>query len=444
MKKPITIVLATTMILFVVITSWDLINSRSGPTLQSANFLHTLPPAIFPSSTTLAPKQCPTKTATGCNHGDETLPTYTTPVEAGKSLSNNNCEGEGVPYKLGHLPMDEADFSIVLPYGMMIGGHVTPIDHQYFSPRDYNSPVDSYPVYAMADSTIVAIQQRTNTQHPATEYNIRFAVTCTFLYYYDLVTSLAPDIQQIFDDANKTNSHTPLVIKVKEGQLIGHIGGRTLDFAVYDTTKTLPGFVVPQHYGERWKIYVADPLNYYTDSLKQIILSRYVRTVEPLSGKIDYDIDGKLIGNWFLEGSSGYGDGSMGEDYFKGHLAFAPDNIDPTRFIISIGSLYKQVQDDSQMQHMIANGPPPPNEVGMESGLVKYDLVSWRYMKPDGSLWDNKSLATGLVSDTKGTQHFGCVLVQMLSPRKIKFEVFQGRNANQVKAFDSRAVIYER
>ncbi len=440
MKKPITIVLAITIILLVASASWSLMSSMPLSTPQSANFLHTLPSSVSPEAT----QQCPTKTAIGCDHDGGTPSTDSDPVKAGKLLSGNNCEGEGVPYKLGHSPMDAADFSIVLPYGIMVGGHVTPIDHQYFSPRDYNSPVDSYPVYAMADSTIVSIQQRTNLLHPATEYNIRFAVTCTFLYYYDLVTSLAPDIQQAYDAANKADSHTPLVIKVKEGQLIGHIGGRTLDFAVYDTTKPLPGFIVPQHYDETWKMYVADPLDYYTDSLKQIILSRYVRTVAPISGKIDYDVDGKLSGNWFLEGTSGYGNGSMGEDYFKGHLAFAPDHIDPTHFIISIGSLYKQVKDDAQMQHMIANSTRLPNEAGVETGLVKYDLVDWRYMKPNGSVWDNKSLASGLVATTKGTDHFGCVLVQMIASRKIKFEVFQGKNASQIKTFDSKAVIYER
>src|SRR3989344_3081213 len=58
-------------------------------------------------------------------------------IKEGKALSNNQCKSEGVPYKLSASPMKPEDFSIVIPYGLMVGGHVTPIDHQYFSPKDY-------------------------------------------------------------------------------------------------------------------------------------------------------------------------------------------------------------------------------------------------------------------------------------------------------------------
>ena len=61
--------------------------------------------------------------------------------------------------------------------------------------------------------------------------------------------------------------------------------------------------MIPEHYaGEIWKIHTADPLNYYTTELKG---KRFQNTFEqqPISGKIDYDIDGKLVGNWFQEGT---------------------------------------------------------------------------------------------------------------------------------------------
>src|SRR3989344_7430988 len=112
-------------------------------------------------------------------------------IKAGKQLSNNNCTGTG-PKELTRLPMDESDYAMILPYGLMVGGHVTPIDHQYFSPTVFNSPRDTYPVYAMADSKITEISQRTNER--GTEYRFVFTMSCTFLYYYDLVTSLAPEI----------------------------------------------------------------------------------------------------------------------------------------------------------------------------------------------------------------------------------------------------------
>lgn len=173
-------------------------------------------------------------------------------VKAGQDLSHGNCSGEG-PGTLTRSPMDPDDFSIIIPYGLMVGGHVTPIDHQYFAPKDYKSPRDAYEVYAMADSHLVDIGPRTNER--GTEYRLVFSLTCTFLYYYDLVTSLAPDIKAEYDKKKNASGYAVVDIPVKAGQLIGKIGGQTLDFAVWDTTKPLTGFVNPASYvGERWKI----------------------------------------------------------------------------------------------------------------------------------------------------------------------------------------------
>src|SRR3989304_6603375 len=227
--------------------------------------------------------------------------------KAGRELSNGQCQGKEKG-KLGTSPMKSEDFSMVLPYGLMIGGHVTPIDHQYFSPTVFNSPRDKYEVRAMADSNIVDIQPRVKPE--GTEYRFVFTISCTLFYYYDLVTSLAPDVKKIYDESSSGQIKKSLNMAVKEGQLIGRIGGQALSFALWGTAKPLKGFAIPEHYkGESWKIYTADPLDYYTDRLKKLILSKYVRTASPVSGKIDYDIDGRLIGNWFREGSGGYNGG---------------------------------------------------------------------------------------------------------------------------------------
>ena len=134
-------------------------------------------------------------------------------VSAGKSLSNNKCSGTG-DATFTHLPMNADDFAILIPYGLMVGGHVTPIDHQYFSPTVFHSAKDTYPVYAMADSQITNIEVHPPENGSNGRIRMVFTVTCTFFYYYDLVTSVEPGID---------SSHLP--IKVKAGQLIGHIGG---------------------------------------------------------------------------------------------------------------------------------------------------------------------------------------------------------------------------
>jgi len=364
------------------------------------------------------------------------------PKKMGRDLAFGKCDGEGVPYKLSVSPMKPEDFSMIIPYGLMVGNHVTPIDHQYFSPKDYKSARDSYEVRAMADSRLVAIQPRTDSR--GTEYRMVFSVTCTFFYYYDLVTSLAPDIKLEYD---KSGRGRDVDINVKAGQVIGRIGGQTLDFAVWDTTKKLTDFIVPEHYDEEsWKIYTQDPLDYYTDELKTFALSRYLRNVPPVSGKIDYDIDGRLIGNWFLEDTDGYrGIKAVDmENYSKTHLAFAPNHLDPSRFMISLGESF----DGRFGQYIDFDNSPDPKNISVQSGMTKFDLAQFAYFKTDGTRWDYNSLASSLRVEPFPWREqlspvVGCALVEMVEDRKIKFEVFKD-SCSPESSFDSRVKIYTR
>jgi len=354
--------------------------------------------------------------------------------KAGRDLSGGKCTGRGSAL-LTAAPMKPEDFSMIVPYGMVVGGHVTPIDHQYFAPKEFKSPRDAYEVYAMADSRLVEIQPRTNDR--GTEYRMVFSVTCTFLYYYDLVTSLAPDIKAAYDRSDRGH----VDIRVKAGQRVGRIGGQTLDFAVWNTEKPLAGFVLPDHYkAESWKIFTADPLDYYAPDLKALVLSRSVRIAEPISGRIDYDVDGRLIGNWFLEGSKGYG-GIRGEgnwDYWKGHLSFAPEAYDPAAFIVSIGDFSGEAR-----QFAVIGNTPKPEDISVATGLVKYDLAQWSYEKPDGSLWDRNSVVKGVrVVAQRNIQ--GCMLIRLVENRKLMMEVFPGQESSQVRDFTKAVLTYTR
>lgn len=349
-------------------------------------------------------------------------------------LSRGKCRGEEKP-KLGALPMKYEDFSMVLPYGLTAGGHVTPIDHQYFSPTIFNSPRDKYDVYAMADATIVDISPRTNGK--GTEYRFVFSMSCKLFYYYDLVTSLTPEIRTEWEKSK--NDSKGLNFPVKEGQLIGHIGGQTLDFAVWDMDINLSGFVVPEHYeGESWKIHTADPLNYYTDELKEKVLSKYIRTAEPRSGKIDYDIDGKLIGNWFVENTGGYNGGRKSE-YWTTHLSIAPDAYDPTSIVVSLGDYAGQ-----PTQFGTKGNAPDPASVDVNSGMIKYELVQQDWIKENGQHWDRMSLAKNIKAKNHEEKVDGTVLIQMLEDGKLKMEAFPNKKASEVSSFTPNAKIYER
>lgn len=352
-------------------------------------------------------------------------------VAAGKNLSGGKCSGtEKLTFT--NLPMKKEDFSLLIPYGLVIGGHVTPIDHQYFAPADQNSARDSYPVYAMADASITDIQPRTTDR--GTEYRLVFTHSCTSLYYYDLVTSLTGKVKDAYD------KHGDINVPVKAGEQIGAIGGQTLDFALWDTDKPLTGFINAASYdAEPWKIYTTDPYPSYTPELKALLIERNLRTAKPIAGKIDYDIDGKLIGNWFEKGSGGYrGSSNNAQDYWKSHLSIAPNLYDPKHFIISIGDFGGEA-----MQFAAKGNTPDPATVGVDTGTVKYDLQRYNYLKTDGSYWNNMSVAKDLTVGNSGGVE-GCLVVKLTDPGTLKAESFPKKSCSVVSGFTGFAKIFVR
>lgn len=359
-------------------------------------------------------------------------------VKAGQQLSGGKCEGEG-SVKLSALPMDEKDFPFLEPYGLMIDAHVTPIDHMYFAPASRDSAIDAYNVYAPADGVVTEIQRRIRNDDLSDvkeEFRLVITYTCTFLSYYDLITVLQPEILKKAPELKKKD-YVQVEIPIKSGQLIGKIGKQTLDFAVWDTTKILKGFVNPDSYSsEPWKIYTVNPFDYFTDEIKKILLAKNLRTVEPIEGKIDYDIDGKLVGNWFAEGTNGYA-GANQNKYFEGHMSIVYNHLDPTAIIISIGDF-----DGKSQQMAVKGNKPDPATVGEETGLVKYELYNFQYLKSDGQPMEENFEKNMKVKT--GQELFGTVIFQLIDKRKLKMETFPGKKAAQVPDFTSKARNYVR
>ena len=65
------------------------------------------------------------------------------------------------------------------------------------------------------------------------------------------------------------------------------------------------------------------------EPLRSQLLALDERDIAPRWGKIDYDVNGKLVGNWFRVGSGGYaGMQRGGEGYWDGNLAVVYDGND--------------------------------------------------------------------------------------------------------------------
>ncbi|HSX31703.1 MAG TPA: hypothetical protein VLF43_00435 [Candidatus Saccharimonadales bacterium] len=365
-------------------------------------------------------------------------------VERGKYLSKNNCDGQGSK-KLGSAPMRPGDLSTILPYGLVAGGHVTPVDHQYFSGKNQKAAPSTYDVLAPANGTLVTVEVRPKGN---STYDVRGVISysCTFFSYFDLANSLSEEIAAQMPAGWNTKNNGPMAvdIPVKEGQVIARVGGQTLDYAVWDTTKSLDNLLVQKAYSnyEPWKTSTVPPTDFYTDEVTASLLPYYVRTAEPRDGKLAYDIDGKAVGGWFKEGTNGYIGAFSEKDfssmsYADGHLALIPDFLDPDGWVFSTGAI------NHGSQYSIKSPSVAPDTLDTSSGIVKYELAQYEHKDETGGKWLGTSVPKTIKLSTTGPT-MATVLVEMKAKRELKVEVFEGKTASQVNGFTSNAITYDR
>ena len=363
------------------------------------------------------------------------------------------CSGSG-PVNFEHSPMRFEDFSVILPYGLVVGAHVTPIDHMYFSMRDRSLGRDSYEVRAIQDGVIYSLQPRdinVDTGQPKErEWRMDIAHTCTFHSYFDLLTSLEPSLLAEWKKTDGGRTGRWSGIPVKAGQVVGRIGDQTLDFGVYDYETVLQGFIFAEHYDrEPWKVHTVDPFPYFPPAIREVFLERNLRKVEPLAGKIDHDIDGALSGNWFEKDTNWYA-GVDAARYWDGHLSVAPDYLDPTRWIFSIGHWPGKHDGSGAASYLILDADPNPQTFSVADGVVKYELEYKHYCSFDepkrcGLQWEGKSrLIAQHMTENVPEPIVGVVLLQMIEDRLLKAEAFPGKMAPEIEDFTVAAKLYER
>lgn len=356
--------------------------------------------------------------------------------------SRGQAVGTG-PVRFTHAPMRVADIQSVVPYGLMVGGHVCPIDHGYFYPKPVPPGGAHFDVLAPADGFIVVVGHRTQlagSTERARDYD-DYALTIehsgTFYTQFDLLTALDKSVLGALDATARERFarkqmgppvHTR--IAVKGGQFVGKVGGRSLDFGVVNTETRLAGFLTPSLYGHySWRVHMADPFDSFDEPLRSQLLGLNARKVKPFFGKLDQDVDGRLIGNWFRVGSGGYpGDRRDPRGYWMGHLAFAPHHIDPTKFVVSIGDF-----DGRPRQFWVKGNAPDPAKVSEADGVVKFELI-WGQLGSSGQPQVRHDADAVL----------GVVVVQVLAGRRLKFEAFPGQTSAAVRDFTEGAKIYER
>jgi hypothetical protein len=352
--------------------------------------------------------------------------------------SGGRAEGRG-PVRLKTFPLRTEEIGAITPMGLMVGGHVTPSQHLGISPIVRDVPPDRYDVLAPADGFIVSVQRvRKGNPDPAVqnrrytgEYLVVIEHTGTFYTYIGLIERLESGVLAAMGGDPPPGPPRHTRIPVKAGQVIAKMGGdHGLDFGVVNTERVLSGFIRPEQFQNRdpMKPYMADPFDYVDEPLRTRLLTLNARKAAPFGGRIDYDQDGRLVGNWYREGSGGYAGirGQMG--YWGGHLTFAYHHIDPSRIIVSMGDFGGQPR-----QFWVKGNAPDPARIARADGIVRYELV-FPMMGSDGRIYERPD----------ADRVYGVVLAQLVEDRKLKVEIVPGGSADRSRNFTSAAVVYER
>ncbi|WP_395749010.1 hypothetical protein [Prosthecobacter sp.] len=376
--------------------------------------------------------------------------------------SRGQAQGDA-PVKLQSFPLRLDDIGYIIPLGNMQSGHTTPSDHLYLVPKGavnqgrgsmgggrppgQGTGVDTrdfsqlYDVVAVADGYIVMLQWRPNPQGGQAKYDpsvfdravdlkVFIEHSAHVWSYVDHLIEVDAAIMKQVPGGVQPGQPVNVRIPVKAGQVIGKIGNQTFDFALIDTSTMRKGFIKPAQFLQRdpQKPHVVDPFDYIDEPLRGELIKKDARKVPPYGGRIDYDIDGKLIGNWYEQGTGGYAGLNRRIDYWVGHLSIVYHHLDPKIIVFSIGRY-----DGRAAQFWVKGNNPDPATIGEQAGVVKYELIH-------GQLGSSgqPQMRPG------GEQVQGTALVQVLADGKLKFEAFPGISGEQVQGFTEKAKLFER
>ncbi len=344
---------------------------------------------------------------------------------------------ESYPYPDGkvfftHPPIDISGAQYFIGMGEP---NVLPKDHGGFAlAAPYVFPA-SVPVLAVADGVIIRASNGTRAVPPipdapenlwGREYDdhlLVLKVSKDVQVNYAHITTFHPTLAAELGNLPKDEVGHGVAVQVQGGDTLGFVGPHgAMDFSVTDLSLKL-NFLNPS----RYQLFAAHVFDYFQDPVLSQILNITPRQIPPRGGKVDYDVEGRIVGNWFLEGTTSLIQWSR-------QLAIVYDHIWGDRITIADGSPMRDVpgiEDPGAPDVWWVKGNAPlPENVGVDDGMVKYMLINGRDLRDTEEFID----------DLKPVQ--GVMLVEMIDVGRIRVEVFKGTTT--ADAFTSAAKVYVR
>lgn len=382
-----------------------------------------------------------------------------------RNAKKTTCKANSVVFTHPIIPLDQ--MAPTIPYGGMLFEHITPADFSYVGlkvlskSREQLTESDYVPVTAPADGTIIELSTLANS---TSLLRVVIRHDCG-LYSNFMVMNKVSGVLSNYADKISSNSIIRPMIAIKAGQEFGRQRDNSLDFNTFDANSWLSGFVNPFAYltQDTWKPFLTDYLQYFTPEIRSSFASQLQRKSATSAGKIDWDVAGAASGNWFLNGTNGYG-GVLDTDILKSqnpvhdrpagkngytwsHLALTPHNVDTSKWMLSTGWFADPNGDFKHLILSIDEGKPTPDKLTAASGLVAYKLSAFSVTEPVGSAprtqESNTPLAIGYTL-TPG-EILGVIGLQVNNDGTLNVEINTSiSSTSQFSSFTSAKRIYHR
>ena len=316
--------------------------------------------------------------------------------------------------------------------------NVLPKDHGGFVLKNPYVLPAGVPVLAVADGVVIMASHGTRAipsipDAPqalwGTEYEdhlLELKVSKNVTVNYAHVSAFHPAIAAQIGDLPKDEVGHHVEVVVKAGDTLGFVGPHAaMDFSATDRSLNL-NFLNPSRYpGDH--IYSADVLSYFREPVLSQLLSITLRQEPPRGGKVDYDVAGRIAGNWFLEGTTNYVQWSR-------QLAIVYHHIYSDRITIADGSPMRDVPGNENPGrpdiYWVKGNTPLPETIDVGDGMVKYRLIPVHDPNDPNPYIEEQQPVVGEM------------LVHMINEGSMRIEFFKGTSAPAT--FTSQAKVYVR